>query len=149
MTSGWVAIVMLLVFVAVAAAFAWQERARLPERSFIYGSDDAVSYVTARLSDEARAVLSASDVQRILAWEIEFLQRQMMTGEGTVVVAGLEAARHAQERLHERGFSYDGQFIVEVMELQAEYLAAIGAVAEAAPQEEIDDVFGEGDTSES
>jgi hypothetical protein len=143
MSSGWVAIVMLAVFVVVAAAFAWQERAQLPQRSIIYGTDEAVAYVTSRLSVDAAAALHESDVRRILEWEIEYLQRQMLEGEEAVVVAGLDAARHAQERLHEQGHSYDGHLIVEVMELQAEYLLAIGAVADAADADEVADVFGD------
>lgn len=145
MSSGWVALILLVVFVTVAAAFAWQERARLPERSVIYGADDAVAFVTARLSGEAAAALDERDVRRILEWEIEYLQRQMLSGEGTVVVAGLEAAKHAQDRLHDQGHSYDGHLIVEVMELQAEYLVAIGAVAEQAPPDEVADVFSDED----
>ena len=149
MSSGWVALILLLVFVIVAAAFAWQERARLPQRTVIYGADDAVAYVTARLSPESAEVLDERDVRRILEWEIDYLQQQMLSGEGAVVVAGLEAARHAQERLHEQGHSYDGHLIVEVMELQADYLAAIGAVAEVAPPDEVAEVFPEDDDADT
>lgn len=141
MSSGWVALVLLLVFVLVAAAFAWQERARLPERSVVYGTDDAVAYVTARLSPKASERLGERDVRRILEWQLEYLQRQMQRGEGGIVVAGLDAARHAQERLHEQGHVYDGHLIVEVMELQAEYLVAIGAVADQASAEDVAEVF--------
>lgn len=141
MSSGWVALALLVVVMVVAAAFAWQEQARLPERSVIYGTDDAVAYVTARLAPEMAGRLTERDVRRILEWQLEYLQRQMQRGDGAVVVAGLDAARHAQERLHEQGHSYDGDLIVEVMELQAEYLVAIGAVAAPATAEDIAEVF--------
>ena len=144
MSSGWVALVLLIVFVIVAAAFSWQERANLPQRSFVYGAEDAVRYVTARLSPAAADRLDEGDVRRILEWEIEFLQRQVLAEDGPVVVAGYDAARHAQERLHELGHSYSGDLIVEVMELQAEYLAAIGAIAAPADQVEIDEIFPDG-----
>ena len=88
-------------------------------------------------------MLDERDVRRILEWELEYLQQQMIAGEGAIVVAGLDGARHAQERLHEQGHSYDGPLIVEVMELQAAYLAAIGAVADAADADEIAQVFDE------
>jgi hypothetical protein len=141
MSSGWVALMLLLVFVLVAAAFAWQERARLPERSVVYGTDDAVAYVTARLTPSTAERLGERDVRRILEWQLEYLQRQMRRGEGAIVVAGLDAARHAQERLHEQGHVYDGHLIVEVMELQADYLVAIGAVAAPATAADVAEVF--------
>lgn len=148
MTSGWIALILLAVVMVVGLAFAWQERAVLPPRSIVYGTDDAVAYVTARLSDHAAAHLDERDVRRILEWHLEYLQKQMRSGEGSVVVAGLEAARHAQERLTEQGHVYDGPLIVEVMELQAEYVAAIGAIAGAASAEDIAEVFPEDEPGE-
>ncbi len=141
MTAGWLALLLLVVLVVVAAAFAWQERASLPQRSIVYGTDEAVAFVASRLSPETATRLDEGDVRRILEWQLDYLQRQMLAGEGAVVVAGLEAARHAQERLYEQGHNYDGPLIVEVMELQAEYLAAIGAIAGAASAADLADVF--------
>lgn len=141
MSAGWFALLLLVVLVVVAAAFAWQERARLPQRSIVYGTDEAVAFVTARLSPDTASRLDERDVRRILEWQLDYLQRQMVTGDVPVVVAGLDAARHAQERLYEQGHVYDGPLIVEVMELQAEYLAAIGAVAGSASSAELADVF--------
>ncbi len=43
--------------------------------------------------------------------------------------------------MYEQGHNYDGPLIVEVMELQAEYLAAIGAIAGAASAADLADVF--------
>lgn len=141
MSAGWLALVLLVALVAVAAAFAWQERAALPQRSIVYGTDDAVVFVTSRLSPETAGRLGESDVRRILEWQLDYLQRQMSTGDGAVVVAGLDAARHAQDRLYEQGHNYDGPLIVEVMELQAEYLAAIGAIAGTASAADLAEVF--------
>ena len=149
-SSGWVALALLLVFGVVAAAFAWQERSRLPQRSVIYGAEDAVDYVMARLSPAASDQLDDGDVRRILEWEIQYLQQRMAADEDPVVVAGYDAARHAQERLHELGHSYRGDLIVEVMELQAEYLVVIGAVAAPADVDEVGDVFpGQGQSGQS
>lgn len=141
MSPGWIALLLFLVLAFVAAAFAWQERAPLPQRSIVYGTDEAVAFVTARLSPETSARLDEGDVRRILEWQLDYLQRQMVADDAPVVVAGLDAARHAQERLYEQGHVYDGPLIVEVMERQAEYLAAIGAVAGAASAADVADVF--------
>lgn len=138
-----VALVLLVVLGTIAGAFAWQERARLPERSIVYGAEDAVAWVTARLSDGAAAEVGERDVRRILEWAVQYIQQQVLADETGVVVAGYEAAHHAQRRLHELGFTYRGEVVVEVMELQARYLQTIGAVADPAGADEIDEIFPE------
>ena len=53
-----------------------------------------------------------------------------------VVVGGLEAAEYAQRRAVAEGHPYDGEMIIEVLDLQAGYLVAIGAVGDAVGPDE-------------
>lgn len=131
MTAVLVAVVLLLLLAVVAGAFAWQERNRTPEPMVIYGVEDALEYVYPRLSEPARDSVRKSDVRRILEWEVKYLQNPALRHDPAepAVVGGINAARYAQEELHRAGHSYDGDLILEVLELQAQYLSEIGAVA--------------------
>ena len=104
----------------------------MPEAMAIYGVEDAIAFIEPRLSEEAGAVLRSRDIRRILEWEMKYLQNPRVrpeTDEPTVV-AGINAARYVQERSLESGAPYDGPIILEVLQLQAEYLLAIGAIGE-------------------
>ena len=128
-----VAVVLAALLIAVGLAFAWQERRSVPETVTIYGVDDAIAFIEPRLSEEAAAVLKGRDIRRILEWEMKYLQNPRLrpeTDEPTVV-AGINAARYVQERSLASGVPYDGPVILEVLQLQAEYLLAIGAIGEA------------------
>ena len=52
MTSTLVVAGLAVVLAAVAMAFLWQERRRRPEPVVVYGVEDALDWVTARLSPE-------------------------------------------------------------------------------------------------
>ncbi len=141
MPSVILALVMLGLLLGVAVAFWWQERRRMPEREVIYGVEDALGYVTDRLSDEARSALRPSDVRRILEWELRYLQDPGVRGDDVAVVGGLEAAQYAQEQAMAQGYPYDGALIIEVLDLQAEYLAALGALGDPVDDEEGRDII--------
>lgn len=141
MPSVILALVMLGLLLGVAVAFWWQERRRMPEREVIYGVEDALRYVTDRLSDEARSALRPSDVRRILEWELRYLQDPGVRGDDVAVVGGLEAAQYAQEQAMAQGYPYDGALIIEVLDLQAEYLAALGALGDPVDDEEGRDII--------
>jgi hypothetical protein len=122
--------------VIVALAFGWQERRRAPEAVAIYGVEDALDFVMARLSEEASAVLGKADVRRILEWEMRYLQDPSLRGDEVAVVGGMEAAQYTQDRALAQGFSYDAAMIIEVLDHQAEYLAGLGAVGDPVDPEE-------------
>ncbi len=112
-----------------AAAFLWQERRGVPGGTVVYGMDDAVAFVWARLSAEMRSRLGPADVRRILEWELRYLQDPGLRGDEPAVVGGRAAAAYAQERLWREGRPYELEELEAVSALQAEYLAAIGAIA--------------------
>ena len=151
MPSFVVALVLLVVILAVGLAFGWQGIRAAPEGIVIYGVEDALEFVYSRLGDTARAALNRNDVRRILEWELRYLQNPATrTSVGELpVVGGIKAARYAQEQLHAVGLPYDGPFILEVLEYQAEYLMSLGAVGDEVTGEELRVALrnsGEGDS---
>ena len=128
---------LLLALVAVLVVFAvglfLQER-RPREVAIVYSVEDSIDFVWERLGEEAKAQIGRGDVRRILEWEMHYLQRPNHR-EGAAVVGGIEAAAYAQERAIEQGYGYEPEVIFEVLDLQAAYLAELGAVGDPAPEE--------------
>ena len=143
MGSVIVALVLLAVLLAIGVAFAWQDTRDVPEEAVIYGVEDAIEFVYPRLTAETQGVLKRKDVRRILEWEVKYLQNPAVREEGgePTVVAGINAARYVQERSLEEGAGYDGPAILDVLERQAEYLAALGAVGDRVTGDERDSVL--------
>ncbi len=127
---------LVLVLIVVAAAFAWQEGRPSRGPAIVYGVEDALAFVMARLSDESRTQVSSRDVRRILEWEMRYLQDPSLRGSDSAVVGGVEAAEYAQQRALAQGHPYNPSAIIEVLELQAEYLAELGAVGDPVTLEE-------------
>lgn len=142
------AVVLFGLLIGVGFAFWWQERRRQPEGEVIYGVEDALDYVVTRLSPDARAALRASDVRRILEWELRYLQDPGVRGDDVAIVGGLEAAQYAQEQAMAQGYPYDGALIVEVLDLQAEYLASLGALGDPVDADEGKDIIDRYDQQE-
>jgi hypothetical protein len=118
--------------VAVLAVFGigmvLQERGRrVDDGVVVYGVDDAVVYIWERVPEDMTGVIGRADIRRILEWEMLYLQ-QPSKREGPAVVGGLDAAAFVQQRAHETGHSYEPEAIFVVLDLQADYLQAIGAV---------------------
>lgn len=142
-TAVVVALVLLAVLISVGVAFAWQETRAAPEATVIYGVEEALEYVYPRLTEQARVSMRRSDVRRILAWELKYLQTRPLRRDADepTVVGGINAARYAQEQLLAEGASYDGPLILEVLDLQAEYLHSLGAVGDPVGGSERDTVL--------
>lgn len=111
-----------------------QER-RPSEVAIVYSVEDALDFVWDRLSDTTRTLISKGDVRRILEWEMHYLQRPDHR-EGAAVVGGVDAAAYAQEKAIEQGIGYEPEVIFEVLDLQAEYLAELGAVGDPVAADE-------------
>lgn len=116
----------------LAFGMLWQERRRVPEPSgaVVYSVEDSIDFVWDRLGEEQRSMIGRSDVRRILEWEMHYLQGARPAG-ATPVVGSVEAAEHIQRMAYEQGHAYEPASIFAVLDLQAEYLAAIGAVGGA------------------
>lgn len=98
----------------------------------IYGVEDSIDFIWDGLGED-KLGLKKSDVRRILEWEMYYLQQpNLWKEEGPPIVGGEAAARYTQEQAFDAGFSYEPGQIFGVMDLQAAYLEAIGAVGEIA-----------------
>jgi hypothetical protein len=133
-----VAVVLLVLLLSVGLGLLWQERRRTPELAVIYGEEDSIEFIMARLSDDAGSRLGTSDVRRILEWSVRYLQDpDLRTGRDAPPIAGgTEAAEYVQSQAVNQGFPYDGPLIMEVLDLQIEYLVAIGAVGDPVAEDE-------------
>jgi hypothetical protein len=128
--------VMMALVLAFGIAMFWQESRRMQHREAIYGVEDSIEFIWEGLSED-KLGLKKSDVRRILEWEMYYLQQpKLWEDEGPPIVGGEAAARYTQKQALEAGFSYEPPQIFGVMDLQAEYLQAIGAVGDVAEREE-------------
>ncbi len=144
MTAIIVALVGAALLLALALAMVWQQRSQLPDRAIVYGVEESIEYVRRTLNPDARSLLKAVDVRRMLEWSVRYLQDpEMRARSGEPLVAGgVDAAVYVQDRSLAAGFAYDGDLILEVLQLQNEYLASLGALGD--PVEESDDRGGDG-----
>ena len=122
-------IVALLVVLAVfGLGMVLQEhRRRVDDGIVVYGVDDAVVYIWERLPERFVGTIDQQDIRRILEWEMLYLQ-QPSKRNGPAIVGGLDAATFVQQHAYEAGHPYEPETIFAVLDLQADYLRAIGAV---------------------
>ena len=121
-------IALILVLVIFGAGMLSQEHGRrVDDGVAVYGVDDAVTYIWERLPEGMVDSIGSADIRRILEWEMLYLQ-QPAKSEGPAVVGGTDAAEFVQERAFADGHAYEPDEIFIVLDLQADYLKAIGAV---------------------
>ena len=125
--------ILLAVLLATVAVMVWQEAKRPGEGEPVYGVEDAVSFVWERLDGDTRARLLRSGVQRIIEWEVFYLQglAQDDRRHQVDIVAGgyppaVEFIIDRIDALHEVAYS-EGD-VSSVLHNEAAYLQAIGAV---------------------
>ena len=116
-------LVLALVLAVFGVGMVIQERGR--------GTDDrvavAIDYIWDRLPDDAAGSIDRSDIRRILEWEMLYLQ-QPSKRDGPAVVGGVDAAQFVQDHAYNAGYPYEPDVIFTVLDLQAGYLRAIGAI---------------------
>lgn len=123
---------LMAVVLAFGVAMFWQESKRMRHREAIYGVEDSIEFVWESLGDDKRG-LKKSDVRRILEWELHYLQQpHLWAEEGNAVVGSTASATYVQEQALAGGHPYEPEQIFVVLEYQAAYLLAIGAIAEEA-----------------
>lgn len=123
------AALMVVVFAFGIAVF-WQESRRMQHREAIYGVEDSIEFIWEGLGED-KLGLKKSDVRRILEWEMHYLQKpELWEEDGQPIVGGEAAASYTQEQSLKEGHAYEPEQIYAVMDLQAEYLSAIGAVGD-------------------
>ena len=126
---------------AIGAWFVIREAGRLAAEPPppVFDMDEAFDWVVEHLPDDVAATLTAADVRRILDFQLEFFQRQGVTGNGSsahppgdVIVGGAETVDYIVRRSAATGEEYLPEQVHSVVETQLAYLRAIGAVGDQA-----------------
>jgi hypothetical protein len=129
--------VMIGVVLAFGIAMFWQESKRMTSREAIYGVEDSIEWIWEGLGEDKQS-LTRVDIRRILEWEMFYLQQpDLWQDDGQPVVGGRAAAAYAQEKALESGHAYEPSQIFAVLDLQASYLQAIGAIGSPADPDEL------------
>jgi len=138
-------VVALAVVFLIAAVLVGREARRLdaePPRA-VFDIDEATEWVANHLPFEISAVLTYSDVKRILEWNLEFLRIRGMatpqTGapEGAVVVGPEEVADFVMDRARAVDSPYSEDQVAAVLDAQFGYFDAIGAIGPEADDGEL------------
>lgn len=128
----------LVVFVGVLAALlvgmvallVWQEGRRrsfdtMPE----YVVDQLIEFIESRLDPSVAERLGRDAVERVVNWELRYLQRD--GGEGAVAGGSDASVAYVVDRIAQfHGVTYPQADVRAVLALEAEYLLAAGAVGE-------------------
>ncbi len=139
MAALFFALGLLALLFVVGIAFYWQGTIRLPGAAVAYGVEDSIKYITPRLSTATREEIGARSVRRVLEWEMKFLHDQLDADPNqTVILGGQEAVDYVLEQTARQGFVYDPAVVREIMQLQAEYMKSIGALAQPVGEDELE-----------
>ena len=107
----------------------------------IYDLDEAVEFVADRLPEDVTAQLSFDDVKALLGWHIEYLEdrgvaRRQGIDElvaGPLVAGEDDAVAYVLGRAADAGLRIDDVWVVQVLDGDAAYLEAIGAIGPELP----------------
>jgi hypothetical protein len=126
--------------VAIAAILVVREAGRLAKDPppTLFDLDEAYDLVVENLPDVVAATLTPADVKRILAFQVEYFRRQGVSANGAApevpgpgLVGGPEIVAYVLQRAEETGDPYLPEQVSPVVEIQLDYLRAIGAVGPA------------------
>jgi hypothetical protein len=128
---------MIAIVVAIAAWLVIREAGRIAKEPppALFDLEDAHDWVVAHVPDEVAATLTSEDVRRILEFQLEYFEKQGVSGNGSgphakgpVVVSGAEAVAYIVDRAAATGEAYLPEQVYGVLETQLAYLRSIGAV---------------------
>jgi hypothetical protein len=105
-------------------------------RQALFDVDEAVEFVADRLPVPVAARLSYEDVRRLLSWHIEYLRDQgvprtrdtALTDGEPVIIEEDEPVAYLLMRAEAADLDADADDVVAVIEAEAAYFAAIGAI---------------------
>lgn len=123
--------------IGMVALLVWQEgKKRSFETHPAFVVDDVLAYVADRLDPEVHQRLESEGVERIVNWELRYLQRD--GGEGAVAGGTSQSVAYICDRIAQfHGVFYSPADVGAVLALEAEYLMTVGAIG--------DPVVAEGD----
>lgn len=107
----------------------------------IYDLDEAVEFVADRLPDEVTAQLTFDDVRALLVWHIEYLEERGVArrqgvnelAAGPLVAAENDAVAYVLGRAATADMELSDVWVVQVLDADAAYLEAIGAIGPQLP----------------
>lgn len=132
-------------FLLIVAGLMWQEgRRRSTGEPLDYVINDVVAFITEQLAPDVSQRIGRADVQRIIEWEVFYLQGLAQKRRSTPVetVAGGDAAAVAyigRQIAESHDVIYDSADIATVLGLEAEYLVSIGAVGDPVVEQQRED----------
>jgi len=131
------AVALFAVLLAVTALVIWQHASRTQPAEITFGVTDAVDFILPRLAPDVAARLGRAGVQRIVEWEIFYMQglAQERRSQPVVTVAGdYEPAVEyiVSEILRRHAVTYPAADVSAVLDEEVAYLASIGAIGEVA-----------------
>lgn len=141
--------VVAVLVIAVVAVGAVVNRLAVEAPVSVFDEDEAVEWIADRLPFEVAAQLSHDDVRALVLWHLEFLEGRGVATEtafeqapDAVVVAEDDGLAYVLGQAEEAGLAVDDVQVVAVLEVELDYLEAIGAigprVADPADAGEID-----------
>ena len=134
----------IAIVVAIAAWLVIREAGRIAKEPppALFDLEEAHEWVVAHVPDEIAATLTSDDVRRILEFQLEYFEKQGVSGNGSgphpqgpVVVGGAEAVAYIVERSAATGEAYLPEQVHGVLETQLAYLRSIGAIGPPAEDE--------------
>ena len=140
------AVIAVAIVFLIAAVLVGREARRLdaePPRA-VFDLEEATEWVANHLPFEFSAVLSYSDVRRILEWNLDFLRTRGMAAsgatvpEGSIVVGPEEVADFVMSRARAADSPYSEAQVTAVLDAQFGYFDAIGAIGPEAADEDPD-----------
>ena len=137
----YLAAALIAVFLIVVAVVVWQHADRSAPRAPTYGIQDAVEFILPRLDSEVQGRLQRAGVQRVIEWEIFYLQglAQDDRRQPVVTIAGdyQPAVDYITSEIALRhSASYSAEDVAAVLRMQVAYLAQIGAIGDEAGGED-------------
>jgi hypothetical protein len=135
------AVTLFAILLLVSAVVIWQHASRDHQGEITFGINDAVDFILNRLEPQVAARLGRSGIQRIVEWEIFYLQGLAQRNRSTsvVTVAGdyEPAVEYISAEIQQRhGVTYSRADVSAVLDEQVAYLASIGAIGDMAGGED-------------
>jgi hypothetical protein len=113
-------------------------------RPALYDRAEAVEFVADRLPDDVTAELSYDELTRLLPWHLDYLEERGVAraqgvdnvASGPLVAAEDDALAYVIGKATDEGLDVDDVVVVNVIEGNEAYLAAIGAIGGELPMPE-------------
>jgi hypothetical protein len=134
--------ILFALFLVMVAALVWQEgKRRQGKQALVYGVEEAVDFINARLAEAVRERLRRAGVQRIIEWEVFYLQGLAQEDRRRPIEAVAGGIDPVVDWVSERlatvnKVQYREDDIRAVLALEADYLVSIGAVGNPVEEDE-------------